>query len=309
MGRRGHLRVLRSPTSETADADRVVPMPATTDPANLAAVFKAYDVRGTVPDQVDESLARATGNAFVTVTGGAAEGSVAVGHDMRPSSPGMAAAFAEGAAEARADVVLIGLASTDQALLRVGQARRPRARCSPRATTPRSTTGSRCAAPTWCPSACRPGWRRSATWSPRASAPWPRDGGRSRVRRAGRPRRPPAHLAPVHGRRLTVAVDAGNGMAGHTTPAVFEKARRRPGADVLRNRRRASRTTRQTIPSPENLRDLQARVAETGADIGLAFDGDADRAFLVDKRGGRSTPRSSPPSSRPARVARGPGRR
>src|SRR5436190_1455140 len=83
----------------------------TSDPANLAATFKAYDVRGTVPDQVDEDLARRVGNAFVTVTGAEA---VVVGHDMRPSSPGMSRAFAEGAADAGADVVLIGLASTDQ---------------------------------------------------------------------------------------------------------------------------------------------------------------------------------------------------
>src|SRR5687768_4577516 len=85
----------------------------TTDPANLAAVFKAYDVRGTVPDQIDPALARAVGAAFVGVTG-AASGSVVVGHDMRPSSPELAAAFADGAAGAGADVVMIGLASTDQ---------------------------------------------------------------------------------------------------------------------------------------------------------------------------------------------------
>src|SRR6476619_4114021 len=86
-------------------------MPSTTDPAMLARTFKAYDVRGTVPDQVDEDLARRVGNAFVEVTGAPA---VVVGHDMRPSSPGMSRAFAEGAAEAGADVTLIGLASTDQ---------------------------------------------------------------------------------------------------------------------------------------------------------------------------------------------------
>src|SRR4249919_3976095 len=83
----------------------------TTDPANTVAVFKAYDVRGTVPDQVDETLARRTGAAFVPVVGAR---TVVVGHDMRPSSPALAAAFAAGAADAGADVVLIGLASTDQ---------------------------------------------------------------------------------------------------------------------------------------------------------------------------------------------------
>src|SRR3954469_22797198 len=86
-------------------------MSQTLDPTNVHAVFKAYDVRGTVPDQVDEDLARATGAAFVRVVGAS---TVVVGHDMRPSSPGMAGAFAAGASTAGADVVMIGLASTDQ---------------------------------------------------------------------------------------------------------------------------------------------------------------------------------------------------
>src|SRR4051812_38462295 len=88
-------------------------MPATTDAANLSAVFKAYDVRGVVPDQIDADLARRVGSAFVAVTDAAPTG-VVVGYDMRPSSPGMARAFAEGAAAAGADVTLIGLASTDE---------------------------------------------------------------------------------------------------------------------------------------------------------------------------------------------------
>src|SRR3954464_15150109 len=80
------------------------------DPDVVRAVFKAYDVRGLAPEQVDERLARATGRAHAQVTGAA---TVVVGHDMRPSSPGLAEAFAAGAAEAGADVVMIGLASTD----------------------------------------------------------------------------------------------------------------------------------------------------------------------------------------------------
>src|SRR3954447_19905594 len=95
---------------------------STSDPAALAATFKAYDVRGTVPDQVDEDLARRVGNAFVTVTGAAA---VVVGHDMRPSSPGMSRAFAEGAAVAGADVVLIGLPPPDDLYFASGRLERP----------------------------------------------------------------------------------------------------------------------------------------------------------------------------------------
>src|SRR5690349_20142802 len=86
---------------------------STPDPAVLSEVFKDYDVRGVVPDQLDETLAAAVGNAFVQVTG-AAGSAIVVGHDMRPSSPGMARAFAEGAAAAGSDVHLIGLASSDE---------------------------------------------------------------------------------------------------------------------------------------------------------------------------------------------------
>ncbi|MDQ3113251.1 MAG: phosphomannomutase/phosphoglucomutase, partial [Actinomycetota bacterium] len=81
---------------------------------DLAAIFKAYDVRGIVPDQLDEEVARRVGAAFVEVSGARAEGAVVVGHDMRPSSPGLAAAFAEGVAGRGVDVVEIGLASTDE---------------------------------------------------------------------------------------------------------------------------------------------------------------------------------------------------
>src|SRR3954467_3524989 len=82
----------------------------------LDKIFKAYDIRGTVPDQLDEALARAVGNAFVQVVAesGDEPGTVVVGHDMRPSSPDLAEAFAQGATEAGADVPLIGLASTDE---------------------------------------------------------------------------------------------------------------------------------------------------------------------------------------------------
>ena len=86
-------------------------MAETVDPELLHAIFKAYDVRGTVPDQIDDDLARRTGGAFVRVTGAR---TVVVGHDMRPSSPDLAGAFADGATAAGADVILIGLASTDQ---------------------------------------------------------------------------------------------------------------------------------------------------------------------------------------------------
>ncbi|MEO7421208.1 MAG: phosphomannomutase/phosphoglucomutase, partial [Ornithinibacter sp.] len=97
-------------------------MSTTGDPANLDAIFKAYDVRGTVPDQLDDELAFQVGNAFVVVTGAER---VVVGYDMRPSSPAMARAFAEGAALAGAHVTLIGLASTDQLYFASGRLEQP----------------------------------------------------------------------------------------------------------------------------------------------------------------------------------------
>src|SRR3954447_10772327 len=77
---------------------------------DLNAFFKAYDVRGTVPDQINVELVRKVGNAFVAVIG---DGPIVVGYDMRPSSPELARAFADGAMQAGADVTLIGLCSTD----------------------------------------------------------------------------------------------------------------------------------------------------------------------------------------------------
>ena len=99
-------------------------------------------------------------------------------------------------------------------------------------------------------------------------------------------------LAPVTGRRLKVVVDAGNGMAGLTAPVVFERigATASTWCRCTSSSTAPSRTTRPTRSSPENLVDLQKRVVAEGADIGLAFDGDADRCFVVDERGRAVSP-------------------
>ena len=120
-----------------------------------------------------------------------------------------------------------------------------------------------------------------------------RDGSDQRARRARR-RTPPtcSSLAPVAGRRLKVVVDAGNGMAGHTAPAVFERLGRpgRAGADVLRARRHLPEPRGQPDRAGEPASTCRRRVLAEGADIGLAFDGDADRCFLVDERGAAVSP-------------------
>jgi phosphomannomutase len=259
---------------------------ATTDRESLAATFKAYDVRGTVPDQVDEDLARAVGNAFVAVTGA---DSVVVGHDMRPSSPGMSRAFADGAAAAGADVTLIGLASTDQLYFASGSLDRPGAMFTA-SHNPAQYNGIKM---------CRAG-----------AAPIGMQTGLAEIRdrvaggevvtadQPGTIREQDVladyaayllELAPVTGRRLKVAVDAGNGMAGLTAPEVLGRV----DAEVVPMYFELDGTfpNHEANPiEPDNLRDLQARVRETGADIGLAFDGDADRCFLVDERGELVTP-------------------
>jgi phosphomannomutase len=263
-------------------ADSLRAMSATSA-ANLSAVFKAYDVRGTVPDQIDEELAHAVGTAFVTVTG-ASPGAVVVGHDMRPSSPGLAKAFGEGASAAGADVTMIGLASTDQLYFASGSLGVPGAMLTA-SHNPAQYNGIKM---------CRA-----------RAVPLGMDTGLASVRdlvaAGGTAHRGPAGtvverdvledyarhllaLAPVTGRRLKVAVDAGNGMAGHTAPAVLGKL----DLDVVPMYYELDGTFphHEANPiEPKNMADLQAGVRESGADIGLAFDGDADRCFIVDERG------------------------
>ena len=253
----------------------------TTDPDNLASVFKAYDVRGIVPDQIDDELARRAGNAFVVVT--EAE-SVVVGHDMRPSSPGMSRAFAEGAAEAGADVTIIGLASTDELYFASGWLERPGAMFTA-SHNPAQYNGIK-----MCRAFASPIGRETGLVEIRDLV----------VARATRTADRPGEiteqdmladyaayllgLAPVRGRRLRVVVDAGSGMAGLTAPAVLGQV----DLEVveLYFELDGSFPHHEANPiDPANLVDLQAKVRETGADIGLAFDGDADRCFLVDERG------------------------
>jgi phosphomannomutase len=256
---------------------------------NLHAIFKAYDIRGLVGSQLDEELAHRIGAAFVRVLGA---DTVVVGHDMRPSSPGMAGAFADGAAQAGADVVLIGLASTDQLYFASGHLGHAGAMFTA-SHNPAAYNGIKL---------CKPG-----------AAPVGVDTGLAEIRdlvlkgeqpAAGRVGDISSHdvleayaahllsLAPVKGRRLKVVADAGSGMAGLTAPAVFERLGAEQ-ADLVPMYFELDGTFphHEANPiEPENLVDLQQRVVAEGADIGLAFDGDADRCFLVDEKGGLVAP-------------------
>jgi phosphomannomutase len=255
---------------------------STTSLESLTAVFKAYDVRGTVPEQIDTDLARAVGSAFVVVTESAGSG-VVVGHDMRPSSPDMAEAFAEGAAGSGADVTMIGLASTDQLYFASGLLGLPGAMFTASHNPARYNGIKLCRA-----HAVPVGVDTGLT----AIRDLVADGGAATAERPGTIVRRDllddyarhlVSLAPVTGRRLRVVVDAGNGMAGHTAPAVLG------GLDLdiepMYYELDGTFPNHEANPiEPENVADLQAKVRETGADIGLAFDGDADRCFIVDER-------------------------
>ena len=247
------------------------------------AVFKAYDVRGLVPDEIDADLCRRVGNAFVVVTG--AE-TVAVGHDMRPSSPSLTEAFADGASAAGADVVMIGLASTDQLYFASGRLGVPGAMFTA-SHNPAQYNGIKL---------CRA-----------HASPVGRDTGLTQIRdrvlareehAAARPGRTTgrdvlgdyaAHLhslVPLRGRRLRVVVDAGNGMAGLTAPAVLGDVAEHLELVELYFELDGTFPNHEANPiDPANLVDLQEAVRREAADVGLAFDGDADRCFVVDERG------------------------
>ncbi|WP_419995466.1 phosphomannomutase/phosphoglucomutase [Streptomyces boninensis] len=254
---------------------------------DLSGLVKAYDVRGVVPDDWDEPLAELFGAAFVQVTGADA---IVVGHDMRPSSPGLSRAFARGAADRGAAVTEIGLCSTDQLYFASGSLDLPGAMFTA-SHNPAQYNGIKM---------CRAG-----------AAPVGQDTGLGEIRAlveqwsdTGAP--PPSGAAPglitqrdtltdyaahlrglvdlTSSRPLKVVVDAGNGMAGHTVPTVFAGL---PITIVpMYFELDGSFPNHEANPlDPKNLVDLQARVRAEGADAGLAFDGDADRCFVIDERG------------------------
>jgi phosphomannomutase len=259
---------------------------STTDPANLEAIFKAYDVRGVVPDQLDSELARRVGNAFVELTGA---DSVVVGHDMRPSSPELAEAFAAGATAAGADVVLLGLVSTDELYFASGHLDRPGAMFTASHNPARYNGIKLCRAlaqPVGQDTGLAEIRDRVASGELRTASA---EGTVSREDVLDAYAEYLLRLAPVRGRHLKVAVDAGNGMAGLTAPAVLERL----DAEVVPMyfELDGSFPNHEANPiEPANLVDLQQRVREVGADVGLAFDGDADRCFVVDERGETVSP-------------------
>lgn len=256
--------------------------------STLDSIIKAYDIRGLVGKEINEEFTFAAGSAFARFLEAEREpGTVVIGEDMRPSSSPLATAFSDGVTSQGLDVIRIGLASTDQLYFASGNLGLPGAMFTA-SHNPASYNGIKL-----CRAFARPismdsglAWVKSAI---KEGTPIPnRPVGTSRDQEM---------LTDyidflfslfeidfTAGRELTIAIDAGNGMAGHTAPGVFERV----GATIVPLYFELDGTfpNHEANPiDPENLKDLQRAVKKSGADIGLAFDGDADRCFLVDERG------------------------
>ena len=251
----------------------------------LDAVIKAYDVRGVVGEDIDENFVRDTGAAFAAILREEGENIVAVGHDMRPSSPSLARAFAEGVTSQGLNVTLLGLTSTDELYYAAGSLECAGAMFTA-SHNPAKYNGIKL---------CRAG-----------AVPVGQETGLGQIKQMlieGTPEYTGTEgaiaeqeilagyadflrkLVPLEDSKpLVVAVDAANGMGGHTVPAVFD--------GLPFEVRDLYFELDGTFPNheanpldPKNLVDLQKFTVEQKADIGLAFDGDADRCFVVDEKG------------------------
>jgi phosphomannomutase len=262
--------------------------------SRLDDIFKAYDVRGTTPDQLDEELAEAIGVGFATFCREEAEGrgatvdSVLVGRDMRPSGVGLVDAFARGVNAMGLDVVDVGLASTDMLYFAAGSLDAPGAMFTA-SHNPAGYNGAK-----FCLSGARPVGEESGLDRIKAVAQSHLDGGVAPAATPGtRRERDVLGAFAQHVRSfvdvgalapLKVIADTANGMGGLVVPAVFEGL---PAElEVMYGELDGTFPNHPADPiQPENTADLRARVVSEGADIGLAFDGDADRVFLVDEQG------------------------
>jgi phosphomannomutase len=263
--------------------------------AAVHRVIKAYDVRGLVGEELDEQFVADVGGAFARLV--RAEGpdvtQVVIGYDMRASSPSLAAAFADGVVAQGLDVVRIGLASTDQLYFASGLLDCPGAMFTA-SHNPAAYNGIKL-----CRAGAKPVGKDTGLTGiseeiiagvPTFDGPRGTIADRDVLSDYGDFLRSLVDLAGL--RQLRVAVDAGNGMAGHTTPAVLGPI---PSITLAPLYFELDGTFPNHEANPldsANLVDLQAYVIETGADIGLAFDGDADRCFVVDEKGHPVSPSS-----------------
>ena len=290
---------------------------------DLSQIIKAYDVRGTYPDQINEDLAHSVGIAFVKVLGIATAdggaGSVVVGHDMRPSGPDLVASFAEGVREMGCDVINIGLASTDGLYFASGHLNLPGAMFTA-SHNPAQYNGIKLCRAGAAPVGQDSGLRDIAAMIEAGLATANgSDSAGSQIGNIVYQDLLPEYasylrkLVPIEKiRPLTIVVDAGNGMGGFTVPAVLETAAGLPALPLtvipMYFELDGTFPNHEANPiEPANLVDLQQKVREVGADLGLAFDGDADRCFVVDQNGDPVTPSAITALIASRELARHPG--
>ena len=250
------------------------------------AVIKAYDIRGVVGDQLDADFIRDTGAAFARLMRDEQAERIVIGHDMRSSSPELVAAFTTGVLAQGLDVVHIGLASTDQLYFASGRLDCPGAMFTA-SHNPARYNGIKLCRPRALPVGQDTGL---ATMAAELVAGVPgydgKPGSATDADLLGDYAAFLRELVDLDGLRpMTIAVDAGNGMGGHTVPAVLGPLTQMTVIPLYFELDGSFPNHEANPLDPKNLTDLQALVRESGADIGLAFDGDADRCFVVDERG------------------------
>jgi phosphomannomutase len=266
---------------------------------DLSRIVKAYDVRGTVPDQLNEPVAEALGRAFVQTLRSRGEfaDKIVTAHDMRASGPALATAFANGARAEGADVLEAGLGSTDLLYYASGVLDLPGAMFTA-SHNPAQYNGIKL-----CKQGAKPVGQDTGLTEIRERAQEILDGGAPRVSEGELKggieqysllERYATHLLKLVDlsdiRPLTVVVDAGNGMGGYTVPAVLGSGLPLTIIPLYFELDGTFPNHEANPLEPANLVDLQAKVRETHADLGLAFDGDADRCFVIDERGEAVSP-------------------
>ncbi|MDQ1575124.1 MAG: phosphomannomutase [Microbacteriaceae bacterium] len=265
---------------------------------SLNTVVKAYDIRGLVGENLTTELVAAIAAGFVDEIG-AAGSDVVVGHDMRDSSPEFAAAFARGAQARGANVVSIGLCSTDESYFASGKLNAAAAMftASHNPATYNGIKLSRAGAQGMSLNTGLAAVRdRAAAYLTDGLTEVPQPGSWRAVdvlADYAAYLRSLVDLSDI--RPLKIVVDAGNGMGGLTVPAVLGVAAGLPALPLtivpLYFELDGTFPNHEANPlEPANLVDLQKAVVEHGADLGLAFDGDADRCFVIDEKGGAVTP-------------------
>ena len=250
------------------------------------SIFKAYDIRGLVGTELTPDFTFATGAAFARFVMQEREpGTIVIGQDMRPSSPQLADAFSAGVTSLGLDVIRMGLASTDMLYFAAGKLNMPGAMFTA-SHNPAQYNGIKL-----CLSGARPIGKESGllaienfvqSGSPVAIANVGKESERNMLADYVKHLHTLVDVSGI--RKLKIVIDAGNGMAGYTAPAIFD------GLNVevipMFFELDGSFPNHEANPiDPKNLKDLQKAVKKHGADIGLAFDGDADRCFLVDEKG------------------------